>query len=296
MISPKLNSYKSTSMPKVLILQGLPASGKSTFAKKLVLEDRRWKRINKDDLRLMIHDGKWTSKKERDIIQVRNILLKQFLGEGKNVIIDDTNFHPSHIRDITLQAQAMNAEVEVKLFSVPLDVAIKRDLLRPNSVGKDVIVEMYNKYVLPTVFPKVTQDRTLKNAVIFDVDGTLATMSGRSPFDVEKVVTDDLNGNIHELVEIFRNAGKEIIICSGRKIAASAGTVMWLEKHSIEYSELYMRENDDNRGDDIVKREMLERIIKKYHVDFVVDDRPRVVRMWKASGLSVLNVGGEIEF
>lgn len=41
-------------MPKLLVLKGLPASGKSTYAKELV--NKGWKRVNKDDLRAMIDD------------------------------------------------------------------------------------------------------------------------------------------------------------------------------------------------------------------------------------------------
>ena len=49
-------------MSKLLILKGLPASGKSTYAKELV--SKGWKRVNKDDLRSMIDGGKWSKKNE----------------------------------------------------------------------------------------------------------------------------------------------------------------------------------------------------------------------------------------
>ena len=45
-------------MKKILILRGLPASGKSTFARKLLNENpNAWKRLNKDELRAMLDDS-----------------------------------------------------------------------------------------------------------------------------------------------------------------------------------------------------------------------------------------------
>lgn len=52
-----------------------------------------------------------------------------------------------------------------------------------------------------------------------------------------------------------------------------------------------MRTNNDNRSDEIVKRELYEKNIKnKYNVRFVVDDRPKVVRMWRSLSLFVFDV------
>lgn len=58
-----------------------------------------------------------------------------------------------------------------------------------------------------------------------------------------------------------------------------------------------MRTTDDRRDDTIVKRELYENNIKgKYNVLFCVDDRPKVVRMWKEQGLQVMCLGDGFEF
>src|SRR5207245_9019847 len=66
----KLTTFPYTTLfrshMKLLLLKGLPASGKSTYAKELVLKG--WKRVNKDDLRAMIDNGKWSHSNE-DIIK-----------------------------------------------------------------------------------------------------------------------------------------------------------------------------------------------------------------------------------
>jgi hypothetical protein len=52
-----------------------------------------------------------------------------------------------------------------------------------------------------------------------------------------------------------------------------------------------MRASDDNRADDVVKNEIFERDVAPfYNVQFTVDDRQRVVDMWRAKGLTCLQV------
>ena len=77
-------------MPKVTICRGLPASGKSTWAKK---QDAV--RINKDDLRDMLDNGKWSGKREKLVLDTRDSIMVKALRQGRNVIIDDTNLHLS---------------------------------------------------------------------------------------------------------------------------------------------------------------------------------------------------------
>ena len=92
-------------MPKILLLRGLPGSGKSTVAKKLV-EDKGYVRVNKDDLRAMLHNSKHSSKREEFILDVRDMIISAALGDGKNVVVDDTNLHPKHEK--RLRALAAN--------------------------------------------------------------------------------------------------------------------------------------------------------------------------------------------
>lgn len=79
-------------MKKVILMKGLPGSGKSTYAKKIVTDNpEQYKRINRDDLRLMF-DNSFTSKANETFIRsVRALLILKTLESGKSVIVDDTN-------------------------------------------------------------------------------------------------------------------------------------------------------------------------------------------------------------
>ena len=54
---------------------------------------------------------------------------------------------------------------------------------------------------------------------------------------------------------------------------------------------LFMRASGDTRKDEIVKLELFDAHVRgKYDVRLVLDDRDRVVRMWRSIGLTCLQV------
>lgn len=133
---------------QVEILVGLPGSGKSTYALEKVTNDGSWVRVNKDSLRQMMHNSKSSKTKEEFILKVRDAIILTALDTCKNVIVYDTNFDPKHIHHIKglVQNRAV-VIVNDSFLSVPLEECIKRDLQRPNSVGKNVIVQMHRQFV-----------------------------------------------------------------------------------------------------------------------------------------------------
>ncbi len=289
-------------MSKLLILKGLPASGKSTFAKALVyglitqdteeyLKMGNWKRVNKDDLRSMIDNGKWNSINEKQIKKIETEIVIGFLHEGFNVVIDDTNFsYESFWTNLASRNQLMGVESEIKLFDVSVQECIERDSKRGDkSVGAKVIMGMYNKYLKPKL---VEHNELLPNCYIFDIDGTLALMDGRSPYDYTKVSADKPN---RDIVALFKNLAMlpntSMIIVSGREESCQQATKDWLFSHDIMYKDLFMRSAGDHRDDRIVKGEIYDKYIKgKYNVLAVFDDRDRVVGFWRSVGLTCLQV------
>lgn len=145
--------------------------------------------------------------------------------------------------------------------------------------------------------------------VIFDIDGTLADVEHRRHFVTTKpknwrafsqaMVNDE---PIWPTVHIFGaliNQGHRIILASGREEPYRGITREWLINIGQlgEYERLYMRKTGDYRKDDIVKEEILDKIIEdEYNPFMVFDDRPQVVRMWRRRGLFVFDVNqtGEV--
>lgn len=267
------------------MLKGLPASGKSTYAKELV--SKGWKRVNKDDLRGMIDDGKW-SKGNEEIVKSSQIdLVQKFIRLGKDVVIDDTNFH---YEDFWKQfSKDMGVEFEVKFFDVPMVECIERDAKRGDkSVGGEVIERMWNQYLRPK---PVEYNQKLPDCYIFDIDGTLAKMTGRSPYDYTQVHTDVPNHSITMIARLLKQSGLPIILCSGRKAECKEETEKWLKDNVIPFDFLFMRATGDDRKDSIIKKEIYYTHIKdKYNILAVFDDRNQVVDMWRSLGLTCLQV------
>jgi hypothetical protein len=82
-----------------------------------------------------------------------------------------------------------------------------------------------------------------------------------------------------------------VIIVSGRDDTFKDITLKWLTDNGVFVNEIHMRQAGDKREDSIIKQELFEAHIKdKYNVVFVLDDRNRVVDMWRRNGLKCLQV------
>jgi predicted kinase len=267
---------------KLLLLKGLPASGKSTYAKELC-KDPTWKRVNKDDIRAMANNNIF-NKNEKDVIQIRNMLVEHWLSKGYNVVVDDTNLNPVH-NTYFFDKYSTEHEVQGKTFDVPVEKCIEYDLNRECSVGSDVIYTMYNKYCDKREMYTDTHKKPY--CVICDIDGTLAKNTGRNPYSTQ-VMSDAVHIHTSDLISWIPY---DIVFFSGRSEEARGETLRWLEYHNItNWKELHMRALGDNRKDSIIKKEMFETHIKdRYHTKFVIDDRPQVIRMWKLMGIPVFN-------
>lgn len=128
-------------------------------------------------------------------------------------------------------------------------------------------------------------------AVIVDVDGTVALNVGRHPFDWSRVSEDAPNRGVVAAVRHAFNSGIEIVFMSGREDVCARDTLLWIYEHvEIHSVTLLMREEGDYRKDSVVKRELYEKHVEPhYDVLYVIDDRQQVVDMWRDElGLTVL--------
>lgn len=144
-----------------------------------------------------------------------------------------------------------------------------------------------------------------KPIIIVDIDGTLADITHRRHHIDRKrkrwgkfFQAMDKDLPIPEVAARVRQLSQDhtIILVTGRPEDYRGQTEAWLKKFKIPYQALYMRKSGDFRSDDIVKQEILNQHIKKENVRLVIDDRPRVIRMWRENGLEVEDVGDGVEF
>lgn len=280
------------------MLKGLPGSGKSTRAKQFVQENRDYVRINKDTLRDMM--GNYCQgKDEQLVLDWRDLIIARSLRKGKGVVVDDTNFHPKHeirLRELVEIENSQRASdfvaFEEFFIDTPLSECIKNDLNRPISVGEKVIKKMWRQYLAPK-YEKPPYNPSLPDVIICDLDGTLAIHNGRSPYEMVKCNTDLFNNIVVEMISDWHARGHRIIFVTGREETYRTLTLTWLDQRFPRWllEALYMRPTGDFREDSIIKQEIYDREIKeKYNVEFILDDRDRVVDMWRRNGLTCFQV------
>lgn len=305
-------------MPKITMCRGLPASGKSTWAKaQVTVSCGQTKRVNMDLLREMLDAGEWSKQNECFMQEQREILIRNILAAKKNVIVDDVNLHPKHEALLRQIAQETKSTFAIQDFTdVSVEECIRRDLQRPVSVGEKVIRKFYKDFLFeaPGLISPPEWVGGAPRAIIVDIDGTVARMVSRGPHEYHKVSEDE---PIQPVINIVRewamnnihSGYSKLIFCSGRPELCRQDTEEWVKTHVLKGLGLTDREwmllmradyledprsdakKRDFRKDVIVKRELFDAHVKgKYNIQFVLDDRDQVVEGWRALGLTCLQV------
>lgn len=136
--------------------------------------------------------------------------------------------------------------------------------------------------------------------IICDIDGTIADNSHRQ-HHVQPPKKDWVRYNAlmhadtthHEIISLVNVLGGipgvQVIFCTGREEVYRGETEKWLNSRFVDHARLMMRGVKDYRADEIVKSEMLDQLLAEDHnIWFVIDDRNKVVDMWRSRGLTCL--------
>lgn len=288
-------------MSELHLTRGIPASGKSTYAKGWVAADPlKRARLNRDDFRAMMFGQRLlTFEQEKAVSAAQQAAAKALLGAGMQVMIDDTNLRDKWVR----MWYAYAPVIHFHDFEITLPEAIARDKVRAASVGESVVRDYYKRFTNggilrpapdnPSVLvgPKTYVPGHMK-AVSFDIDGTLAHMGDRrGPYETSKYMLDEVDVLVREALWLYEQAGYRIVILTARSEDFREDTEQWLERMDITYDELLMRPTGDNRNDSIVKSEIVDNHISgQYDIRMHFDDRDRVVNALRDKGIKVAQV------
>ena len=144
----------------------------------------------------------------------------------------------------------------------------------------------------------------MKNTIIFDLDGTLALIderrelstkpNGKIDFnklhDPSLIKHDKPNWPVIKMAQLFAEQGFKIVIFSGRSDKTATATLSWLSQSKVPFNKLVMRPQNTMGfvPDEILKKDMLDKHLDINDIFMVVDDRQKVVDMWRSLGLICL--------
>lgn len=284
---------------KILILVGAPGSGKTTFARYFIRTEENWMRLSRDDFRAMhFTSSNLSSEQESHISDMIDASIEALLRKRCNVLIDATHCRAAYL-DHYINKFNHLADISFKVFDVNLNTLIDRCAKRKKENGKYIPTGKIKKFakeldelkrtydfsnhpMQDTRLLTTIQNRELPKAIICDLDGTLAIMRNRNPFDASKCDQDELNEPVANTLRVFAKEGYKILLVSGRENRYREPTLTFLQKYGIPYNELWMRQSGDFRKDAEIKREIFDAEIRdKYYVEFVLDDRDQVVDLWR---------------
>lgn len=298
------------------IFRGLPGCGKSTKAREMQ-RDIGGRVVERDEIRYMLY-GRYTDCDENLVTNVQHRLIEEGLRMGENVFVSDMNLRNQYVQ--ALYAIAWKHEVQVCVVDMTdTDVgtclarnADPRRRVQGKKVPEEVIMSNYERFIKGKPYPLPFQftgaklpskkyeayvrDDTKPAAIIVDVDGTVARMVDRGPFDEHLVMNDERIDGVCNMVANAFYQGIEIIFMSGRTDACYGDTRRWLNLAMPWLDndfELIMRRSVEDRGrpDDDVKYDLFKsKVEKDFDVWYVLDDRDKVVKMWREIGLTCAQV------
>lgn len=282
---------------KAILTIGVSGSGKTHWA-----TQQKMHVIPRDDIRREIlgldyktnlwDHWKFTKKAEREVTKRQHNQIQEAAANNEDIIIADTNINPKTREKLTAMLQELGYDVEEKVFKTSIWNCLANNFDRVDEVSENVI---WNQWYSLNTQGFLDEDIIPTNRVVVcDIDGTIAAMGGRSPYDYSKLSLDTVRDEVAQAVlGLCERMDAELVFVSGREIISRRETYDWLSSKVTTEFTLFMRPLKDNRPDTEIKREIYETFLEDKDIVAVFDDRPCVVDMWNDLGLTVFAVADQ---
>lgn len=306
---------------KLILTRGIPASGKSTWAKSWVAEDPTHRvRFNWDDLRNMMGPY-WVPERENTGIlkDLRSTFLLRMMEHQWDIVCDNMNLNPKEAEFFKREVDNFNStycwegnannkepyEIEYRDFFIPVEECIRRDSMRQNPIGEAIIKQTWNRYrtMICTLENEKVASRInpyrdgFEKAIVFDLDATLSfNLTGRPYWGegcAEGIKNDTENTPLVNLFKTLQQNGSyKMIVLTGREGTEDVinASEQWLTDHGIDTKEIlfvFRPKGSKVKGTEY-KLNTLKDLRNTYDIEFVVDDSQKIVDVLRENGYTVL--------
>lgn len=134
--------------PKLILLVGVPGSGKTTYAKNYIDQISNVAHLSSDALRKELYGNENTQGNPGEVFALMHKRAVEALNNGCDVIYDATNITRKDRAGI-IGVCPKFAQIECHIVWAPIDVCIERDVKRERTVGKEVIDRMLKRFQAP---------------------------------------------------------------------------------------------------------------------------------------------------
>ena len=157
--------------PSLILLVGIPGSGKTTYAKKYIEEHlhRNTIHLSSDKIREELWGNEATQGDNNKVFSLMQSRAIEALNNGFDVIYDATNITRKD-RSYIIALCPKFVKIEAHIIWAPIETCIERDAARERTVGKAVIDKMLKKFH-PVYYDEGIDDIKIVRPYLFDISG-----------------------------------------------------------------------------------------------------------------------------
>ena len=220
--------------PTLIILCGIPGSGKTTYSKNYIERNKNTVHLSSDAIRKELYGDENIQGNPSDVFSLMQQRAIEALNNGQDVIYDSTAMTRKDRQGIISVCPRL-AKIECHIIWAPIETCIERDATRNRTVGKDVINKMLKRFQAPYY------DEGIDSIKIIPPDNFNQTSYHNKCFDAMKIPHD----NPHHTLDVFthcQSAAKYIM----DKYPTTLNMIAAAELHDI--GKPYVKAFVDSKG------------------------------------------------